>query len=104
MKKITLTYNLQDENINKIAYGCGYRDTVTITNLDGSIEEVQNTKSKIDFIVESLTSPIDSKIKEIFLADVENQLLEQKTLAANNIQNIINSSKEVSAEDTQPSV
>lgn len=94
MKTITLKYTLQDEQIDKTSRGLGWTETI----LDTDFKSVENPKSQEQYITDFYTSMIESKIKEIYIQDFEKTVSEQKVGVTEQIQQIIDSQKEIIVE------
>lgn len=101
MKTITFKYTLTEEQINIIAKGLGYSDTITeVTPETGEWTSKPSDILPENYITGQLSQRIEAIITPIFLKETEEKLNAQKEVAESNIQSVINSQQSITVEET----
>lgn len=94
--KITLTYSLEESQLEVIAKGLGYQETTTaVDEATGNWSSVPNSESKTDYIVRNFTAMIEARVKPLFMTELEAEAQKQRNLAEQQVEQVIQGSREV---------
>ena len=97
--KITLTYTLEDTQLNLVAKGLGYTDTTTEINPETQEwRQVPNQQTPTEYIINQFTTMIESRVKPLFLAELEAGIQAQRSAAIEQVSAAIDSAREVITE------